>query len=52
MFILKDAVLASGARVADPEADIPGNTFREGGSEMWKRRELKKKVDFLLGHSC
>lgn len=41
---LKGCCFGFGCRVADPEANIPGNTFREGGSEMWKRRELKKKL--------
>ena len=41
MFFLKDAVLVLVPLVADPEARIPGNTFRELRSDKWKGRKLK-----------
>lgn len=42
MFLVKDTVLVLVSLVADPEARILGNTFREWGSEMWERRKLKR----------
>lgn len=39
--LLKDAVMLLVPLVAEPEARILRNTFRECGSEIWNRKGLK-----------
>lgn len=42
-FLFQDAVVVLVSLVADPVAWSLGNTCGEWGSEMWKRRELKRR---------